>query len=413
MRLTWRQIMGLFLVLLPWIKLEIYTRVVVADFLMLISGIIFALYVVQQGRLPKAPPALSVYGSGLLLWIVAVLLSGIDVLHIKPYLFDATALIYLASLSGFLAYTLQSLEDVYWAWSRIYLGLQLCLVFSLVGLFFGLQGQWPSLFYSNARKLISTFKYPNQLAGFLVLFVPWLWEAWMRARTRKARWFYGLTFLVLMSSLLATGSRTGAVVAAFGLMLSMGWSLIQGHLRPVLVGSLFAGAALVTANLLAPSIPVIQRAFHGFQMALTGQITDTFRHHNWALALHLFAQHPFQGYGIANIAVDFGYEIHNTFLAVPAEMGLVGSLALFSLYGYTLYFGWQNIRLSRDIPKARSLAQGLLFGLISEWLFATQHLMLRSRYLWVWMALIVALYSALHQERNTYVRNHEILDPNT
>jgi len=398
------------LVALPWVRLEVYPRITWADVAFAGAFGVFLGRALWTHKVPRPKTWVWGYGFLLLFWVMAVLFSGMNVPHVSPFLFDVAGLLYLSGMSWFLAYRVGNPQTLSRAWNAFLIGLWTCMAFGLVGIILGMQGTWPSWFYSHARKLTATFKYPNQLANFVALFVPWLWGESMRADSTRRRLWYSLGLFLALVEVLATGSRTGTVVALVGLALSVGWSVLQGQRRSWIVGgSLLVGAMLV--NWIShSSFRVIRRSLTGISAVFTGQVTDAFRYHNWHLALDLFAQHILKGYGIANIAVDYGYEIHNTYLAVLADMGILGTLAFIFLVLYVTYLAWENVRWARVVPEWRGMAQGLLLGLLGELLFATQHLIYRERHLWVWFAFVVALHAALKRTRMSYVWNHRRLD---
>jgi len=391
-----KMLWALMILLLPWVMLEVRPRVIWMD-VFFVFWAANAFWVWHRCRpLPGLPKPVFEYGLLLLFWMSAILLSGLFVSHREAYLFEAAGLIYLAILSWALAYVTGIWSDYRRVQSILFASLAGCALFGLVGIFFGVSGRWPSIFYNNAYKLKATFKNPNQLAGFLVLFFPWLLLLVRRAASRGIQIRYVLLLLLVLVELLATGSRTGVGVA-FLLLAFEGGSLLakaawRGHIhfRTVFFGGM--GMLLLGAVVwfLRAKIGVISRALSVLQVMATGHITDPFRRQNWWLGLKTFAQYPITGRGIAQIAAEHPYEIHNTYIAVLAEMGAIGFLAFMLLVGYVLSLAWRNILLTKTEPDWNTVARGLFLGLVGELIFASQHMFLRNRALWVWFALIVA-----------------------
>ncbi len=403
-------VIQIMLISLPWVRLEIYPRITWTDAIFLMAFGVFVSRSILTSKSPHMEQSARVYGLLLMLWIVAVLASGMNVRHVAPFLFETIGLVYLAGMSWFLAYQVSTLSAWRRLWRALAVGLAGCIGFGAIGVASSLLGFWAPIFYNNAQKLTSTFKNPNQLASFLVLFIPWLWEEVIHSNSLKQRVLYSLWLLIVLLELLSTGSRTGAVAAFVGLTLSIGWSFVQGQARSLIAGSgLFVGTMLLALRFRA-SIAVIQRSVLGLDALFSGQVTDAFRHHNWYIALQLFSRHLVSGYGVANIAIDYGYEIHNTYLAVLAGTGLLGAVTFLILIGYVIYLAWENVRWTRYLPMWRNVARGLFLGLLSELLFATQHLMYRERHLWVWFAFVVAFHASLQRIKVSYVRHRRVLD---
>lgn len=389
------------LVLLPWVKLELYPRIIWADALFLLFGGM----VVLQGVLLRysfhAPKIIMLFGALIAFWITAVIASGWRVVYISAYTFETMVYLYVGLLSWLLAYTMTFSEKVFQsAFKALMVGFIIVLTFGGIGLLEVLLfGRFSPLFYSKARKLIAVFKFPNQLAGFLVLFFPIVIMQSLHARSWKERLFYGGWALLTLIEIVASGSRTGLVAAFFGLGLCVLFALSRLHLRYImLVGVLTVGLGLAVAYL-EPHIQVIHRAFSALQLVLHGEITDPFRRENWRIALQIFKRFPFTGYGVANVALDYGYEPHNTYLAVAAETGVLGLFAFSALLAFVLVLAWHNTRLVKYAPQWFGWAYGLWFGLLAEMLYATQHHILRTRHLWVTFGLIVALNVWLRRAR--------------
>ncbi len=383
----------LWLLFIPWVKLELYPRIIWADALFLFfGGMVFLQWTLQQ-RPFRASKLFILFGAIITFWIMAVIVSGWRVVHVKAYVFETIAYLYLALLSWLLAYTIVSSAKLFQrAFTTFTVGFIIVLMFGGIGLLDAfLFGRFSPLFYNEARKLIATFKFPNQLAGFLVLFLPVVVMRSLYARYRKERWFYGGWTLLTLIEIVASGSRSGLVAAFFGLGLCVLFALSKLRLRYIMsVSALTMGFGLAVIYL-EPHIRVIHRAFSALQLLFHGEITDPFRRENWRLALWLFERFPITGYGIANVALDYEYEIHNTYLTVVAETGLFGFFAFSSLMAFILVLAWHNTRLVKYAPQWFGWAYGLWFGLLAEMLYATQHHILRTRHLWVTFGLIVAL----------------------
>jgi len=392
--------------MLPWVKLELYPRIIWADALFLIWGILlYAQWTSRQRPLWKPPWPLPAFGLLLAIWDVALLASGLNAHHFRVYAFETAGYLYLTGLSWLLAYTLSTSSTALKAIMRaLIVGLISTLVFGLIGIANAvLLGSFSPIFYNNAHKLIATFEYPNQLSGFLTFLLPVAGAQLLHSRALKARLLYGGIVLVILVEIAASGSRGGMVSALFGLGLILAHAFLKLRLRWIALGGTLMIGFTVAIVYLRSSIWVINRALSALQAVASGEITDPFRLKNWGIALQLFNRFPLTGYGVANVALDFGHETHNTYLAVAAETGAWGLLAFLGLLTFVLFLAWQNVRWVKRAPQWHRWALGLWFGLLVELLNATQHHVLRTRHLWVAFALVVALNAILRREQSRRV----------
>ena len=392
-----KYILWLALVALPWVKLEIYPRVTIIDMLFGLWLLLFLLKWLLR-PLPKPSPVIFSYGLVLLLWLTAVWNSGLQARHTYAFLFDAIAYTYLAVLSWTLAYAL-SISTLLWKTVKtaILTGFVIHLLFGFVGLItFIFLHNFVSPFYSETHKLIGTFKFPNQTASFLVLFLPLVFLHAMQASRLHIRLFWGLMVILTLIEIGATGSRSGIAVAAIMLVILLIYSMRQYSLRYGIMLYAAVGVSFIfLIGLQDIGLYAIGRASQVFTMLMHGYFIDEFRLHNWYTGLQIFTSHILTGYGVGNVALDFRFETHNTFLAAASEAGLPGLLALTILVGITLIWTWKNIQRSYAFTQESLWALALCIGLLGEWIFGTQHMLLRARHLWVALALVVAQHHIL------------------
>ena len=387
---------------IPWVKLELRPSIDIAEvlFILLSSAIIFQSLIKQL----KFPSHILREDFGLVIagWLIAVLCSGFNVPHPRSYIFEAGGMAYLGALSIVFA--------IIGAWgTRMFQRVIHCLTYSVVIVAIAslvgigevvITGHYDLFFYSNAAKLIATFKYPNQLAGFLVLFLPLAWELLLENRGSR-RVAYGLLLLAMLGGVAASGSRAGLATTGLVMGIYFAWYLLRRKVKMVLGLAIAGGVTIALIYSLKSYIGVIARGLTVLNTVLVqGHVTDSFRLKNWSNALLIFQVHPVTGYGLGNIWRDFGYEVHNTYLSVLAEMGLIGAVALILLFGYILYISYCNVRLTQIIPRWRPYARGLFMGLLAEYIYASQHLMIRSRHLWLVFGLVIAMNTLLRRAKS-------------
>jgi O-antigen ligase len=211
-------------------------------------------------------------------------------------------------------------------------------------------------------RVASFFPHPNQLAGFLVLFVPLAVGLYRVFESRLAKAACVLLALAAVPAAIVTYSR-GVLVALVALVVVLA--------RSRRAWPLIAGAAVVVV-LLAPA------AWHD-RVADVGSLDRpeiATRLDFWDAAVSMFQASPLLGVGLNNFDVAYvGLErtgrtflpgtglaapetAHNLYLNTLAEQGLVGIAALLLL---VLSAGRLALALRRsDDPRVRGFGLGLL-----------------------------------------------------
>jgi O-antigen ligase len=121
------------------------------------------------------------------------------------------------------------------------------------------------------------------------------------------------------------------------------------------------------------------------------------------------AKYPLTGVGVGdfytrNTALAPGawesHEIHNTYLGVWAETGVLGIFALLLFYLGVAQALWQAISHAPD-PEIAALGVALGVGMLAFWIYGTSHFSLRMRSMWAIFALALALWNVVARERRT------------
>ncbi|MEZ4396736.1 MAG: hypothetical protein R3C71_07485 [Candidatus Krumholzibacteriia bacterium] len=250
------------------------------------------------------------------------------------------------------------------------------------------------------------FARPSQLPGFLLVTFPvttmWVYEWLVAKRGYRLAGFVTL-INVLAHIMLATlsGSRagfTGAVLEAAGLLVLV---FLRAPYRrwPVLLTIFVGGVALSFGGLLllGQSNWVVNRALLVFSDAVSGSslVGMDFRAHNWEFAQRLFLGHPLFGGGLTSATAEYGYEIHNTFLGAFAELGVLGGVTTLLLIVGVPALGMLLSFVAGVRARTQGLIPPLFLAMAGSASFAATHYVLRQRWIWVSVMLMILLISDL------------------
>jgi len=333
------------------------------------------------------------------LWIVGLALSAVHMQHQTVYLLELSGICYGVAIGGLVAIVGGRSEE-HLAWLLRHAGLAAAVVFvvGLIGVVFGFLVTKHSPFYCATVKLVATFRNPNQMATFSLVLLAFAWEA-VWAHRDRLRVLFGFIVFSLPWMIMETCSRSGIAVAGVG-----GAAYFAHHLRkrewePVYVlcfGLLVAAAMVAGVKLFKLGLPgskPVMTLLNG--VFRDGEIVDSFRAENWQLGFQLFREHPLFGVGLGDVAATWEYEIHNSYIALLAETGIVGFSTFLALIVYVLRTAWRNIGLVRRWRSEWTwVARGAFVAFLLELGFGIMHIVHRSRHLWFLIGLILAMYVA-------------------
>lgn len=187
-----------------------------------------------------------------------------------------------------------------------------------------------------------TFPHPNVLGGYLAIILPWVFYEGIK----------GVKGVIGIIALYLSFSRSAWIVGALGLLPVVGLGLRKG----------FTSFLLAPFSSLLNTFSVIRRA-----------------ELNW-IALEVIKNHPLFGVGLNNFTVrmdEYGrvsgwsrflQPVHNIYLLVAAEIGLLGLLVLLGL----LFSAFYLLFKSRNYLLLMSLTQIVLLGLTDHYLWTIQ-----------------------------------------
>jgi hypothetical protein len=205
-----------------------------------------------------------------------------------------------------------------------------------------------------------TLTHPNILGGFIVFTLMMTYYLY-GASTKRT--ILSLAILLQTFCLFITYSRAAIFTAA----LMTGVWVIMTSLREKKLSSLiwvFTGSALLSLVLLYPQI------FHRGGIVsynVVAQSSDTLRMTVADVGLAMFKAHPFLGIGFNNYMLAFPHfakdipatYIHNVYLHLGVEVGLIGALSFLTFCLLVLIRGWKNC-LRPEVLTALCIFMGLL-----------------------------------------------------
>jgi O-antigen ligase len=218
---------------------------------------------------------------------------------------------------------------------------------------------------------------PNELAAMLVPALMLSAFGLAAVKTAVARCALGIGIVVFAVALLLTESRGGLVALITVLVVAVA---MAGPLRPRVVAVALVVCALGVSyyTLVAPP-ESLQRLTEFAASGGTGR-TDL-----WSIAVEVIGDHPVVGVGMGNFqvvepayaagtlnlpsvefVVDTPKVVHNTYLEVWAELGVVGFAFFTLLILRFLALGWAGMRaFARGGDREHeALARGFLVGLV-------------------------------------------------
>jgi len=270
----------------------------------------------------------------------------------------------------------------------------------------------------GTMRISSTLRKSNQLPAFCLPVFPLVV---IRAMLRKTRlhWriVYGALAIGIVLAVLGTGSRTGTIMLVMCILGIIGIGIVEVRRRAlnqpaflvistVLAGGLFAFAMFVWVEIdrnrkgkpwRAHLSPVYRPVMILARWAEGKDPLSSPRERQYTKVWNNFASRPVIGCGPARFTVIFDeHEVHNTYLGVLAEEGLIGLLLLLWFLALVYRNGLLGIRRNRD-PARRLLMFAAMIGLTALLVYGMFMYGLRQRFFWFMCALVAALPRAIEQ----------------
>ena len=274
---------------------------------------------------------------------------------------------------------------------------------SLFAVMLGYFGTYSASASVNDARLSGGFDDPNELAAVVLPSIVFCAYGFAALGDRVIRWALVPVALLLGVALLRTDSQAGLVALAVALLLAL---VFSGDLRRH--AALVAGALVVAGTLFYTLVtaPV------AFQTLLSSGNTSN-RESLWSVAAAMVSDHPILGVGAGNFSVlepfyivrginlprveliAQGELVHNSYLQVLVEMGIVGLAAFLGVVLSTLILGARAVRVLErcgDVAGER-LARAVVIGtaaMLVAYFFATNHY---EKQLWLMLGTCLALSS--------------------
>jgi O-antigen ligase len=244
----------------------------------------------------------------------------------------------------------------------------------------------------------ATIGAPNSLAMYLNFILPMI-LCFIFIRTKPIfRWIAGITFILGGLTEVLTMSRGGWVALTFAVIIAL-YGIFKKQYQSRVKSYVLTMTLIlfITLPVIGTFVDVQKRLFEDDYGAAYGRVPQM------KIALNIIAQHPFTGIGLNNYTTvmnrydrtrenksyQFPYPVHNAFLLIAAESGL---LALFCfLLIFVGILKKAALFFKSDDQFLSILGIGSFCGVIT-WLIHSQFRMdYANNFLWFFMGLLVAI----------------------
>lgn len=234
-------------------------------------------------------------------------------------------------------------------------------------------GQHNILYHSDHKYIFFTFL-PNQLSMFLIVCFCIFFIS--NRNFLKSNIFNDIIKIILpvlfVIAEFFTQSRTGVFVA---ILLAIYFYIknIRYLRKSVLFIIIILGLVF-----LFKKIDDFRRPLSVFKSIISGEYTDDIRIEMFTKAIEAFKSNPITGTGLGNFrGIWHTHEVHNTFLAILAETGLLGFIS------FCVLFIWFFIRIVFKLVRKISRKIDYIIIFIAMFIYNFQHYVLRERWNWV------------------------------
>lgn len=345
-------------------------------------------------------------------WLLATLISGAIAVNKAVFLVAFGSRVSYAMVLVASYYELYKRPQMLRSITNLYIGVAL-----FVALFGGLQlvGLFPNplidpsfgqLIGSGDRLRMSSFLLnSNLLAGYLSVAIFFSW-AMYRQSFGSRRLKYLVVFVLLMVAVFFTFSRAGYLGIAAGMIILF---LVgnRGKLRERFF-KIVSGALLI-AFLLVLLFTAYNMLFRrvGASLSALGDIIEIDSSNRkrlifWEMAVNMYKSSPIVGVGAGQfnlqienyvplqhrfLAVNNVHKtVHNTYLQILTESGLLGLATFIALFGYIVLTA---LRAKGSAPILRKGVKGALAGLVSLLMIGLTHNMAMTE-IWLIAGLVLA-----------------------
>jgi O-antigen ligase len=274
---------------------------------------------------------------------------------------------------------------------------------AVVGTVLLLRGDSDNILVRGGR-VTGLFEAPKQVESYMLAIIPFLCTSALSPRTpRSGKLAYWLLAIVAVLGVLTSGSRLGIVLACLAIWVTVLVASPRAAVVSACLVVLTAGSAWHWYESHRDAAPfAVQRALSFLEQDnLELERMSHGRANQLETWVAVFAEHPLLGVGLdqfrnyvpLEVAGGKAQEMHNSYLAVLAEEGMVGALVIFTLLGVVLAASVDFFRRARRMPGTEELenARALLISYVGLLLYGSNQYGLRQRWFWFVIALIVSL----------------------
>jgi glycosyltransferase involved in cell wall biosynthesis/O-antigen/teichoic acid export membrane protein/O-antigen ligase len=218
----------------------------------------------------------------------------------------------------------------------------------LTGVLLNIQRTPAALPNSDVLRAEATFRYPNELAAYLLLTLPLLLAYALRAPSKVERVSFWVLTAIGFWVLTLTYTR-GALIAFFVVCPILFFLLCDRKIA-------LAGTAVTLVAALGLALYAGGQSERILSVLAFDDTGYTLRFATWPWALDTFIQHPFIGVGLENLRYQpnapyadvaqtmRAVDAENLYLNVLAELGLVGAIPIFVALAGALRRAWRGLR---------------------------------------------------------------------
>lgn len=373
-------VMATLAALLPWFS---GGQDLVAQVISLTILLLAGLLAWRQPSLPLVDRRLAVVGLGVLAWGALSLVWTANRYDTVLWLLPVVA-----ALAAFtLSYRLTQLPG---GRRTLTLGyLMILTVFAIYGIYLYLTGDY--------ERLTSTIYWANPAAAFLI---PGVILVWDRASQSSQRWLFRPLALLLLVAFWLTDSRGGSLVLVLTIALLLAYKKppLRYWIHFLFIGILSFVLSIGFAQvrgLISPNGTVITPGSR-FSEAATGEsVSGSDRIVYLQSAVTIWRDHPVAGSGAGTFGavhpryqsrvISAATDVHNWYIQVLAELGLVGEILLLILLVMVVRGVWRGVRAQ---PALWPWAAGIVALLLHFGLDIDAHYPALLALLAVWVGLV-------------------------
>ncbi len=277
----------------------------------------------------------------------------------------------------------KGLQIIYWAF------VSSLIIISLFSLFYLTKFPIKKLVYHNNYKYRFFTRKPNQLAIYIYI----CFCIYLISKFKTGNKIIDILLPVLLPVLtviasLFTQSRTGLFVAVL-LAIYFYIRNIKHIRKELLIIIIIIGLLFIFKNK-----HIFIRPLEVFKYIKSGEYIDPIRVEMFTQAIKAFKHNPVTGTGLGNFRTVWHInEIHNVFLAILAETGLIGFIP------FCILFIWMLITIVFKLARQIFRKIDYIMVFLGSFIYSYQHYVLRERWIWVFLIYLV-LYSYIESKHN-------------